>query len=55
MWRIVFDERTRIPVHVLEENYRLEDLDDYHVWLDFLDLQREKAEAEAEAKRKRNS
>ena len=52
IWRIALDERTgRIPIHVLEENYRMEQLQDYHDWLDAYDAL--SAEEERKAKRKR--
>lgn len=52
MWRVVLDERTRIPLHIVERQYRMEDLQDLHDWLDALDYVNKRAEERAERERK---
>jgi len=55
MWRVVFDERTRIPVHDLYEHYRLEDLERIHAWLDAFDVLNAAREKKQKAKEAREA
>lgn len=52
MWRVVFDDRTKIPLHELYAHYRMEDLEDIHAWLDGFDQMNEARDKKDEAKRR---
>lgn len=52
---MVFDERTRIPVHDLYEHYRLEDLERIHAWLDAFDVLNAAREKKQKAKEAREA